>query len=189
MNGQDRDIIDILADVVAYTAANCRVTYYDGTGFTEGQCPPISYCFGNAQYLKDCLDVNSKTYITTIGKYPLIHLFCPVNEQRNLPDCLSKAKVRLIIACSTRQEYSNEERLAYSFRNVLRPIYRAFLEALKRDGRLYVAYDEVIPHDYSENYSYGRYGALTPSGEEVSEPIDAILISNLELKVNLPNCR
>lgn len=189
MKEQSRDIIDILADVVAKTSSNCKIKYYDGTDFVEGACPAITYCFGNAQYLKDCLDVNSKTYITTLGKFPLIHLICPVNEQRNISGYHSKAKIRLIIACSTHQEYSNEERLAYSFRNVLRPIYRSFLEALKEDKRLSIAYDETIPHEYSENYSYGRYGALTPSGEEISEPIDAIVISNLELIVNLPNCR
>lgn len=189
MKEHSRDIIDILADVVAKTATNCNIKYYDGTDFIEGDCPAITYCFGNAQYLKDCLDVNSKTYIKTICKFPIIHLFCPVKEQRNISGYHSKAKVNLIIACSTRQEYSNEQRLEYSFRNILRPIYRSFLNALREDKRLSLAYDEVIPHNYSENYSYGRYGALTPSGEEVSEPIDAIDITDLELIVKLPNCR
>ena len=35
-----------------------------------------------------------------------------------------------------------------------------------------------VKHSYSENYSYGRYGAYTDSGEAVSEPIDAINIAD-----------
>jgi hypothetical protein len=76
----------------------------------------------------------------------------------------------------------------YSFQNILRPIYKRFLEALLSDGRFDFAEDEV-PHEYSENYSYGRYGAHTGTGDAVSEPIDAINISNLELIIKPQNCR
>ncbi|MDC2643733.1 hypothetical protein PO234_22125, partial [Bacteroides ovatus] len=37
--------------------------------------------------------------------------------------------------------------------------------------------------------SYGRYGAYTDSGEAVSEPIDAINIRSMEIKINNLNCR
>ena len=188
MKKRSREIIEIIADVVAAVPEGCDIVQFDGREFIKTPCPAVSYRFGNAQYLKDCLDVNSKSYIGTIAKFPLIHLFCPFNEQRNLPDLHSKASVRLVITCSSRKDWSNEERLVYSFQNILRPIYRAFLEKLEEDGRLDFGYDGIVPHSYSENYSYGRYGAFTPSGEEVSEPIDAIVISNLELKVKLPNC-
>lgn len=97
--------------------------------------------------------------------------------------------MRVLIAHSSRRKWSNEERLVSSFQNVLRPIYDSFLKALMADGRFDFGYEEQIPHEYSENYSYGRYGAYTGTGEEVGEPIDAINISNLELKVKLPNCR
>lgn len=188
MSSQSREIIEILADVVRVTAKDCVVNVFNGVDFEEVRCPDITYMFGNAQYLKDRCDARSKSYLPSISKFPLIYLFAPFAEQRNLPEYYSKSKVRLIIACSTDKEYSNEQRLVCTFRNILRPIYRSFLEALKEDGRLDFGYEEVIPHKYSENYSYGRYGALTPTGEEVSEPIDAIVISDLELKVKLPNC-
>ena len=50
-------------------------------------------------------------------------------------------------------------------------------------------YTSIVPHEYSENYSYGRYGAYTESGEEVSEPIDAINIRSMELIVKNQSCR
>lgn len=186
---RSREIIEILADVVEQTSIGCSLIVMDGKGGLKTiNCPKINYTFGNAQYVKDSLDVLSKP-VTDAVKFPLIALFCPFNEQRNSPEYYTKAKVRVLIACSTSREWNNEQRLNTSFVNILRPIYNRFLEALKEDGRLDFGYNEQVPHEYSENYSYGRYGAFTSTGEEVSEPIDAINISNLELKVKLPNCR
>lgn len=189
-NHRSHEIIEILADVVKQTSAGCTITVMDGKGgFRAIQCPEINYTFGNAQYVKDRLDELSETAKGNEMKFPLIALFCPFNEHRNSPEYYTRAKVRILIAHSSIQQWSNEQRLETSFRNVLRPIYSSFLEALKEDGRLDFGYDEQIAHEYSENYSYGRYGAYTGTGEQVSEPIDAINISNLELKVKLPNCR
>lgn len=187
---KSREIIEIIADVVKETAVDCTLTVTMPRGAVkEIPCPPIHYVFGNAQYVKDKLDDLSTSPRGAEMKFPMIALFCPFNEQRNTPDYHSKAKVRILIACSSDKKWSNEQRLETSFKNILRPIYNRFLEALKEDGRFDFGYDEHVAHEYSENYSYGRYGAHTGTGEEVSEPIDAINISNLELKVKLPNCR
>lgn len=189
-NQRSREIIEILADVVRQTSVGCEIVVMGGkSGSRTIPCPDINYTFGNAQYVKERLDELSKTAKGNEMKFPLIALFCPFNEQRNSPGYYTKAKVRILIAHSSKQQWSNEQRLETSFKNVLRPIYRRFLEALKEDGRFDFSYDEQIRHEYSENYSYGRYGAHTGTGESVSEPIDAINISNLELKVKLPNCR
>lgn len=190
MSQRSHEIIEILADVVKQTAVGCNIAVMDGNGgFRTIQCPKINYTFGNAQYVKDRLDELSKTPRGNEMKFPIIALFCPFNEQRNSPDYHTKAKVRVLIAHSSMQQWSNEQRLETSFQNVLRPIYNRFLEALLEDGRFDFGYDRHVSHEYSENYSYGRYGAHTGTGEQVSEPIDAINISNLELKVKLPNCR
>lgn len=187
---KSREILEIIADVVRETSVDCTLTVVGRKGVAvEIPCPDIHYVFGNAQYVKDKLDELSKTPRGNEMKFPMIALFCPFNEQRNSPDYYTKAKVRVLIACSSDKGWSNEQRLETSFRNILRPIYDRFLESLKADGRFDFGYDGHVAHEYSENYSYGRYGAHTGTGEEVSEPIDAINISNLELKVKLPNCR
>lgn len=186
---RSREIIEILADVVS-RVSGCPIRVPDGRGgFRTTGCPEINYTFGNARYVKDRLDELSRTPRGNEMKFPLIALFCPFNEQRGLPDCHSRAKVRVLIAHSSMQQWSNEERRVISFENVLRPIYSRFIEELKCDGRFDFGYDGLVAHEYSENYSYGRYGAHTGTGELVSEPIDAINISNLELKVKLANCR
>lgn len=184
------EIIEILHDVVKATAKGCLISYMDAKGQTKQvECPEINYIFGNSEYFKETLDEKSLTPKGTQLKFPCIALFCPIVEDRTNPDYYTTAKVKLLIACSTKQGWSNAQRLNTSFRGILRPIYNRFIEALKEDGRLDFGYDGSMPHKYSENYSYGRYGAYTGSGEAVSEPIDAIDISNLELKVKQPNCR
>ena len=188
---RSREIIEILADVVAATSIGCDLIVPDYVmgGLKAMECPNINYVFGNAQYVKDRLDELSKTPNGNNIKFPLIALFCPFNEQRNSPNYYSKAKVRVLIACATKQQYSNEQRRELSFGHILRPIYNRFIESLKSDGRLDFGYNNIVAHEYSENYSYGRYGAHTGTGDAVSEPIDAINISNLELTVRKPNCR
>lgn len=185
-----REITEVIADVVK-AASDCTIAIPDFRygRHTEMKCPPINYIFGNSNYIKEQLDVLSRTPRGNEMKFPLIALFCPFVEQRDSAKYYTKAKIHLLIACSTSKEWSNEERRETSFVNVLRPIYRRFIEALKEDGRIDIAYDEVIPHQYTENYTYGKYGALTDTGEEVSEPIDAINITNLEITIKKQNCR
>ncbi len=186
---RSREIIEIIADVVRNTVVGCTLVIYDYEGNIQTiECPMINYTFGNSQYVKERLDELSKTPEGCDMKFPLIALFCPFNEKRNSEDYYSLAKVNIVIACSTRREWSNEQRRKTSFENVLRPIYRRFIQSLKDDGRFDFGYNECVAHDYSENYSYGRYGAYTSTGDTVSEPIDAINITNLELKVKQPNC-
>lgn len=185
-----REIIEILADVVRETAVGCVLEVPDDNyGSIPIECPEINYTFGNAQYVKDRLDELSQTPEGEAMKFPLIALFCPFTEQRNSNDYHAKAKVHILIACQSSKEWSNEQRRVTSFANILRPIYRSFLKALLKDRRLDFGYKRVIAHEYSENYSFGRYGAHTGTGDAVSEPIDAINITNLELTIKNQNCR
>lgn len=188
---RSREIIDIISDVVKATAEDCSIiiTHYRSGESEEKRCPDIHYVFGNARYVKDNLDEMSKSGVGAERKLPLIALFCPFQEKRDSPDYFSKATVNILIACSTSQGWSNEQRMEYSFKRILRPIYRRLIEALKDDGRIDFGYDDVVRHRYSENYSYGRYGAHTDTGDVVSEPIDAINITNLELTIKKQTCR
>lgn len=186
---RSREIIEIFRDVVRATADGCNIVVSYANGATkEIACPPINYTFGNDVYVKDRLDELSNTPNGNNIKFPMIVLFCPFEEKRVSADYFSEAKVSVLIACSTHRQWSNEERLERSFQNILRPIYNRLLEALKEDNRIDFGYKEVVPHNYSENYSYGRYGAYTRAGE-TSEPIDAINITNLELKIKHQTCR
>ena len=183
------DITDLFKDVVQELSEELEILYPDGKGGMKViKSPNINFIFGSAQYIKDELDVYSKSATQSERKLPLVALFTPINEDRTDPDYFSKAKVSILIACSSRRDWSNEERKTMSFKNILRPIYNRLIEVLLESNRF--DWDlEKVRHSYSENYSYGRYGAYTDSGEAVSEPIDAINIRSMEIKINNLNCR
>lgn len=183
------DIVGIFKEVVREVSGNLEILFPDGTGgYTSILNPEINYIFGSNQYIKDRLDVYSKSQELSQKKFPMIALFCPVRETRDSRDYFSKAKVSLIIACSSTRDWSNEEREEKSFRNILRPVYNRLLDVLSEDERFEWEYDK-IQHDYSENYSYGKYGAYTDTGQEVSDPIDAINISSMKITIKNSNCR
>lgn len=187
---QSRDITRIIEDVVARVHAGLDVVYTDYYGQTHKEHEPnIGYVFGNTQYIKTYLDEMSKGQYGTDEKLPLIALFTPVVEDRTNPGYHSIVKINILIACKTNRDWNNEQRRELSFDNVLVPIYNRFIKELKADRRFDFGYKENIRHSYSENYSYGKYGAFTSTGDEVSEPIDAIDIRNLELKITHQNCR
>ena len=192
------EIVDIIGDVVSRVSEGLTITMpsaLDPATFVEVNEPSVSYVFGNARYFKDDLDDKSKAEVTAVTKFPVVCLFAPIKEKRNQEDperhqYYTTARVNLLIACSSTKEWSYEQRKVYSFENVLRPIYRRLMEELEKDRRLDWGYGHKIPHEYSENYSYGRYGAYTDAaGNAVSEPIDAINIVNLQLKIKLINCQ
>ena len=186
-----KGIVEILGEVVAGLKEGLTISVCDGRGnCREVSKPDVNYMFGNDMYIKEQLDIISKSPKTPDQKpkFPLVALFTPVLEKRDSADYQMKANVNILIACSSRQEWSNEQRLTTSFVNILRPVYERLMDGIKRDGRFVIAYDGVIPHTYSENYSYGRYGAYTQSGQQVSEPIDAINVGNLEIKIKNIKC-
>lgn len=187
---RSRDITKIIEDVVAKVYQHLEIVFtdYNEQPIVE-PTPSIGYVFGNAKYIKSYLEEMSFGQYATVTKLPLIALFTPILEDRSNPDYHTVAKVNILIACKTNRAWNNEQRREYSFVNVLRPIYERFMDELKADSRLDFGYNETIKHSYSENYSYGKYGAYTSTGEELSEPIDAIDIRNLELKIKKYNCR
>lgn len=184
------DIVDLFRCVVEKVSEDLEILYPDGKGGTKViQNPKMNFIFGNSQYIKEQLDVYSKSKSQSPDKFPLIALFCPIVENRDDPDYFSKSRVSLVIACSSTKDWTNEQRQVTSFRNILRPIYERLLDVLLEDESFEWGYNEKVSHSYSENYSYGRYGAYTGSGEELSEPIDAIDIRSMEITIKNSNCR
>lgn len=185
-------IEDLFRSVVQAVGQSVTVTVTKPDGTTEDkQGVAINYIFGSAQYVKDMLDVRSKgTGGNMPLKFPLIALQTPSIATVDSGDYQYKTRVNLIIACSSCKEWSNEKRMETSFKRVLLPIYEKLIEVLLADTRFDWGYGRVeyVPHTMSKNFDYGRYGAVTANGDEVSEPIDAIDVRSLEITVNNVNC-
>lgn len=185
-------IEDIFKSIVEAVGQSVTITKTKTDGTTEEFTPvDVNYIFGSAQYVKDMLDVRSKGANAMPVKFPLIALQTPNVVTVDSADYQYKTKINLIIACSSKKDWSNEKRMETSFKRILLPIYEKLIEVLLTDPRFDWGYGEVeyVPHTMSKNFDYGRYGAVTPSGQEVSEPIDAIDMRSLEIIVNNQSCR
>ena len=182
----------IFESVVREVGESVTITKTSPGGSTESVTGvDINYIYGSSQYVKDMLDVRSKGVGSNMPlKFPLIALQTPNVQTVDSPEYQYRTKINLIIACSSRKDWSNEKRMETSFERVLLPIYEKLIEVLLRDRRFDWGYGKLsyVPHTMSKNFDYGRYGAMTPSGQEVSEPIDAIDVRSLEIKVNNQNC-
>lgn len=147
----------------------------------------VNYVFGDSSYMREYLLRMGKFRGKEPVKYPLIGLYSPFNEYRDSNEYDCKADVNLIIAVNTLDSYTNNERLEISFKKILRPLYEGFIEELKSQKRFDFGYGPV-KHVYSENYSFGRRGAVDVDGESLNDKIDAIEIKNLELTIKKENC-
>ena len=185
------DVIELVRGVVSAIPAGLRLSYPEGEeSYTEVDCPKLNYVFGSSQYIKDVLDTLGRTTPTTEGKFPLVGLFTPIREVHDSPDYYARVTVSMVIACQSRRDWDNEKRKVSSFENILRPICDRLIGGLIADNVHFdTGYESFVSYELSENYDYGRYGAYTDTGEEVSEPIDAINLRSLQLIIKNPNCR
>lgn len=146
----------------------------------------VSYLFGDWSYISNQLTVWGKSPNTSPLKFPIICLYSPFTEERDAED--ARVSLEFILMVNTEKDYTNEDRELISFDKVLRPIYRLFMDEIRGDRRFASDYRGVVPHQYTENYRYGRVGVLGPDGKPFRDFIDAIEIKNLELTIKKEKC-
>lgn len=159
-------IQEILRDVVARVAEKLRID--------------INYQCGDAVYVRDQLQLLSTAPQADKLKYPMFLLYMPIQEDKTDAMCYSKVSLRILIATLSEKGFSYEQRLEYSFQNILHPIYESFIEELKSDNRFIHEYMSHIPHTYTDNYQYGYHGTVA-GDKEVFDTIDGIDLTNLKL--------
>lgn len=159
-------IQEILRDVVARVAEKLRID--------------INYQCGDAVYVRDQLQLLSTAPQADKLKYPMFLLYMPIQEDKTDAKCYSKVSLRILIATLSEKGFSYEQRLEYSFQNILHPIYESFIEELKNDNRFVHEYMSHIPHTYTDNYQYGYHGTVA-GDKEVFDTIDGIDLTNLKL--------
>lgn len=140
----------------------------------------INFQCGDAIYVKDQLNLLSTTAMSERLKFPMFLLYMPIQEDKTEARCYAKVSLRILIATLSEKGYSYEERLEYSFKETLHPIYETFIEELKNDDRFIHEYFNHIPHTYVDNFQYGYHGTVA-GDEQIFETIDGIDITNLKL--------
>lgn len=147
-----------------------------------------NFVWGDSAYIREYLLTLKKSSSTAPYRFPLIGLYSPFDEIRDSSKYKGRVNLNLILAVNTLPQYTNEQRLEVSFKQCLRPLYDDFMKVLSTCGRFDVPYNGIFSHSYTENYSFGKRGAIDADGKEIDEKIDAIEIKNLELTIKNVNC-
>ena len=152
----------------------------------KGRTNKVNFIWGDSSYIREYMLTLKKGITTAPFRFPLVALYTPFEEQ--IDGFNLSASVNLIVAVNTLADYTNEQRLDVSFKKVLRPLYGELMKAIEGCKMFDVPYSGNLRHSYTENYSFGKRGALDVDGKEIDEKIDAIEIKNLGLTIKKLNC-
>ncbi len=149
----------------------------------------IHYEHGHPLEIVNTLRGMGKTPSYDPLKYPLIALFHPFDEQRGTGDrVLAEVKLNIIIAALTKPDLVAERRLQCTYIPILYPLYDLFINSLTHSGYFFLNPNEIPPHTKTDQMYWGKKGLYGMEGNIFGDHIDAIEITDLELKIKKPNC-
>lgn len=146
----------------------------------EGRDFPVNFIWGDSAYIREYMFTLKKSSTTAPYRFPLIGLYSPFDER--IQDGVHSASVSLILAVNTLPSYTNEQRMDISFKAILRPLYKDLLRAME-DVKMFDVPYKGFNHTYTENFSFGKRGALDVDGNEIDEKIDVIELKNFDLSL------
>ena len=134
------------------------------------------------------LEVMSNDYQKKNSRFPLIALIGDPIMDYSKNDLNPTFNGTIIIVNLTEQTYNSEARRLRNFIPILRPLYAEFVSQVNKSNLIVHDYGQVFRHKYTEHYHWGKDGLYGHNGYQLNEFIDGIELSNIELKLNLPNC-
>jgi hypothetical protein len=114
-------------------------------------------------------------------KYPLIALFQDFPEKRgDANGYYADVTIPIIlIATLTDNKYKAPERYEHSFKPILYPIYKLFLQEMAKSGKIIGNDPDSFDHTKFDRLYYGRKTV----GTALNDYVDAIEINNLRITV------
>lgn len=121
-------------------------------------------------------------------KYPLLALFHNIEETRD-PRIAIYADIRLnLVICNhTERKFDAPDRREKNFIPVLWPLYKIFLENIRKSGYFELDF-EMVPHTKTDQYFWGRNGLYGMDGNIFNDYLDAVEIRNLQLSITTKTC-
>lgn len=142
--------------------------------------PFIRFKFGHPKEIQQVLIEETEGAILKNNKYPILVLFLEYEETRDTNSGLIfETTANFAIVTDTKQNYYADDRLTYSFKQKLYPLYDLFISKLKLSGLFQTDLNNDIQHTKSDRY----FWSATSSKEQnsLASMLDAIEINNLNL--------
>lgn len=129
----------------------------------------------------------SGTYQTK--KYPLVYLVQDFTERRGRNEGeYSEINLNIIIAHHTEQTRKVDDRYTKVFKPVLYPLYYELLNQIAKHPLIFQSNGDDISHDKTDRLYWGRQAAGGNDQNKLTDFVDAIEISNLNLNFYFKTC-
>lgn len=155
----------------------------------KGCMTGVNFLWGHPLEIANTLLEYTKHKDKKFEKFPLIALYTDINVQVGKYGDYDGVNLTIIIANATNQKLTSAQREVRNFIPILRPIYGYFIDELERSSVFSIQDPKQdMKHNMIERFFWGKEGIYNNTGNVFNDYIDAIEISNLDLKINLNNC-
>lgn len=164
--------VDIIGDIVEQVRAEW-----------DNDSEPY-YLYGHPLEIFNILAEKSKSESFKYSKYPLIALYQDFEESVNITETIVE-NITIVIMTETSRTYKAPNRYTNTFTPTLQPLYELLIKYIKRST--YVS-SEDYQHTKIDRLYWGKSDEFGNSGNIGNDALDAIVISNLDLKM-IDNCQ
>jgi hypothetical protein len=143
------------------------------------------YMFGHRQEIANRLNMKDKDKLYKFQKYPLFVLRLDFPEDVTA-DYVHNVSLNMAILAFTDKNYRAEDRYEFIFKPILMPLYFEFFEALQNSSELMNI--GRIEHTKIDRMYFGVEELSRNTAHIFNDPLDAIELQNLNLKLLDNNC-
>jgi hypothetical protein len=148
---------------------------------------PVYYMFGHPVEIVNRLQEMTNSPSEKDKKFPLVVLFTDIAIPRNQTiGFYGKAKLQIIIANYTEQNYDSPDRLANNFKPILQPIKEELLNQISRHKQF--TFEEAVEFTEIERYFWGKQGLYGNTGNEFNDFIDCIELKDVSVTIKNNIC-
>jgi hypothetical protein len=175
--------VDILRDIVADTSTVLLQQLQAVDPLITG----INFQYGHYNDVRQQQMQKGKTDKT--GRTPLFWLIEDYTIRKGQLGLTGVAMPRILIAHTTKKEYTRQQREDRVIRPVLYLIYDEFIRRLKLSGKFMIYDITLMAHNFTVRHHTGVDPKYDPSGYFLDDVLDGIELTNFELKTYLSNCQ
>jgi len=148
----------------------------------------IHYQHGHPVEIIETLQQREDSTTLRFKKYPAIFLFQDFTETMGELGIASNAKLHILIVAATDRDYKASQRYEKNFKPTLYPIYFELLNQIFKSGKVMVSSANKIIHTKMDRLFWGRNGLYKNDANVFNDYLDAIEITDLQLKFYQPVC-
>lgn len=149
----------------------------------KGCIQQINFQWGHLTEILQTLQQKANDTAAKRLRYPLVFLLTDIPINNSSTGDYPTVSMRIIIAHVTDPNYKADEREQYLFEPFLRPIYKLLMEQIRKSTFFNIE-GALIPHTMTERYFWGKSGLFGNTDNIMNDFIDAIEITNLNLRLN-----